>query len=70
MTRAPLPVKGRGARVYGFLDGNRDFYRCFGGKGLCCGGNTCGACSGEVWRMQIGLRFWAPLEGSWRPSAD
>ena len=26
MTLTPLPVKGRGVRVYGFLDGNRVFW--------------------------------------------
>ena len=26
----PSPARGRGARVYGCLDGNRDFWGCFG----------------------------------------
>ena len=42
MTLTPLPIKGRGVRVYGFLDGNRRiFWGCFGGKIIYAYGLMC-----------------------------
>ena len=54
MTPSFLPIKGKHAGAYGFLDGNR---------------GSSGVMLEESLGLELGVRLKAPLEGSCQPSA-